>query len=304
MPVCFTFDIEEHDRIEAAATLPCSDALRREYGRRMEDCTRWLLDAMADAGAQGTFFLVGHIAVTHPRLVHDIAAAGHEIACHSHEHHRLHRLTPDSFRADVRRARAALEQVSGQPVVGYRAPTFSITRDTAWAIDILAEEGFRYDSSVFPVRHDRYGVPDAPRFPFYASGSSRSLLELPPATYALGPFRLPAAGGGYFRLFPPTIMRGAIRQALEQSPAVPVLYFHPWEFDPSQPRLPLGRLSRFRTYVGIKKSRARLQRLLKQFGSRRMIDAVEDVERSAAALPTFALTTDAISDKVCTAVRG
>jgi polysaccharide deacetylase family protein (PEP-CTERM system associated) len=174
-------------------------------------------------------------------------------------------------------------------VVGFRAPTFSVTRETAWAIDVLVEEGFRYDSSVFPIRHDRYGIPDAPRFPFRAFGNSSTLLELPPATYQLGRYNLPAAGGGYFRLFPSAIMRAAIRQAESHSPAVPVLYFHPWEFDPTQPRLPMGRLNRFRTYVGIKKSRGRLERLLAGYGSRRMIDAVEELEQSPKRLTTYAL---------------
>jgi polysaccharide deacetylase family protein (PEP-CTERM system associated) len=288
MAVCFTFDVEEHDRIEAATRCACPQSLRAEYARRMEDCTRWLLDALAEAGALGTFFVVGRIAITHPSLVRDISAAGHEVACHSHEHRRIHRLTPHEFRADVQRARDSLEQVISQPVVGFRAPTFSVTRQTAWAIDILTEEGFRYDSSIFPVRHDRYGVPDAPRFPFRAVGEGHSLLELPPVTYGLGPINLPAAGGGYFRLFPPMFMRAAVRQAEKQTPAVPVLYFHPWEFDPTQPHLPLGRVARFRTYVGIKRSRKRLKRLLARYESRRMIDAVEEISKLE--LPTFQLT--------------
>jgi polysaccharide deacetylase family protein (PEP-CTERM system associated) len=287
MPVSFTFDVEPHDRIEAAAGLFCPPDLRRAYARSMEACTRWLLDTLFEYDAKATFFVVGQVATTHPRLVRDIAAAGHEVACHSWDHRRVHHFAADTFRRDVRRAKHALEQAAGQPVVGYRAPTFSIGRETAWAIDVLAEEGFRYDSSVFPVRHDRYGVPDAPRFPFRVVGHEHALLELPPATLGVGGFNLPAAGGGYFRLFPPMVMRAAVRQAERHPDGVPVLYFHPWEFDPAQPRLPLGRAGRFRTYVGIKRSRSRLRALLARYESRPMIDAADDL--GLRVLPTFRL---------------
>lgn len=287
MAVCFTFDVEEHDRIEAAAGCACPPAMRGEYARRMEACTRWLLDTLAEARATATFFVVGQIAETHPALVRDIAAAGHEVACHSWDHRRVHHFNPASFREDLRRAVGALEAAAGSRVVGFRAPTFSVTRETAWAIDVLAEEGFRYDSSVFPVRHDRYGVPDAPRFPYRALGRTHTLLELPPATLGVGGFNLPAAGGGYFRLFPPGVLRAAVRQAERHPVGVPVLYFHPWEFDPHQPRLPLGPAGRFRTYVGIPQARGRLRALLARYGSRRLIDAVEELER--AALPMFGL---------------
>jgi polysaccharide deacetylase family protein (PEP-CTERM system associated) len=289
MPVAFTFDVEPHDRIEAAVGLDCPPATRAEYARRMDASTHWLLETLAEYDARATFFVVGQVAGSNPRLVHDIARAGHEVACHSWDHRRTQHFTPDTFRRDVRRARHALEQAAGQSVVGYRAPTFSIGRDTAWAIDVLAEEGFRYDSSIFPVRHDRYGVPDAPRVPFLIRGQDQTLLELPPATYRIGTYNLPAAGGGYFRLFPPFVMRAAVRQAEQQPAGVPVLYFHPWEFDADQPRLPLSRTARFRTYVGISKSQRRLQALLARYESRPMIDAVEDL--ALRVLPTFELGT-------------
>jgi len=290
MPVCFTFDIEEHHRIEAAAAAgyKCPLETQSEYARRMESCTRWLLEKLAEHNARSTFFIVGLIATTHPNLVRDIADAGHEVACHSWDHQRVHRLSPDEFRLDVRRAKIELEQASGKPVVGYRAPTFSITRETAWAIDVLAEEGMRYDSSVFPVHHDRYGIPQAPRVPFLATGMQRSLLEFPPVTYAVLGKNLPAAGGGYFRLYPPAIIRAGIRQILRDPLGLPVLYFHPWEFDPGQPRLPLGRASRFRTYVGMNRTRSRLGNLLAQFGSRPMVEVAESWLPKA--LPRFHLS--------------
>jgi polysaccharide deacetylase family protein (PEP-CTERM system associated) len=290
MPVCFTFDIEQHDRIEAAVGYACPESMKTEYARRMESSTRWLMDTLAEFNALATFFVVGDIAVTRPKLVRDMAAAGHEVACHSWDHRRVHRFNPATFRHDLNKAKDALEQASGQAVVGYRAPTFSIVRPTAWAIDVLTEEGFRYDSSVFPVRHDRYGVHDAPRFPYLAGGYQKTLLELPPATLAIGSFNLPAAGGGYFRLFPPSVMRAAVRQAERHPTGIPVLYFHPWEFDQAQQKLPLSRTSRFRTYVGIPRSRSRLRKLLARYQSQRMIDAVDGLERTSPQLQTFWLT--------------
>jgi len=287
-PVVFTFDIEEHHRIEAAAGYDCPADRKHDYAARMERCTRWIADALAAANANATFFIVGQIAESHPKLVRDLADAGHEIASHSWDHRRVHLHTPDTFREDLRRSKAALEQAGGREVVGYRAPTFSITQATAWAVDVLAEAGFKYDSSIFPVKHDRYGVPDAPRHPFVVRGPHKSILEIPPVTWRKFGQNVPAAGGGYFRLFPPAIMRAAIRQTLRDPTGLPVLYFHPWEFDPDQPKLPLGRLSRFRTYVGIGKSRRRLQNLLARYGSVTLTSALPpDLEK----LPTFDLAT-------------
>src|SRR5207237_8848960 len=159
---------------------------------------------------------------------------------HSWDHRRLHRFTPAAFRDDLLRSKDALEQATGAAVVGFRAPTFSLVRETGWAIDVLAEAGFEYDSSIFPVRHDRYGIPEAPRGPFLAVGRERQLLELPPVTYRVAGMNLPVAGGGYFRLFPLGFMRAGLRQvARSVPPAVGMLYFHPLEFDLHQPRLPL-----------------------------------------------------------------
>ena len=285
-PVVFTFDIEEHHRIEAASGHDCPPDLKRTYADRMEVCTRWIAGALAEVDAKATFFIVGQIAESHPKLVRDLADAGHEIASHSWDHRRVHHHTPETFREDLRLSKTALEQAGGREVVGYRAPTFSVTRETAWAVDVLAEAGFRYDSSIFPVKHDRYGVPDAPRHPFLVKGPTRSLLEIPPVTWRKFGQNIPAAGGGYFRLFPPAIMRAAIRQTLREPTGLPVLYFHPWEFDPGQPKLPLGRLSRFRTYVGIGKSRQRLQALLARYGS---VTLAEAVPADVGNLPAFAL---------------
>jgi polysaccharide deacetylase family protein (PEP-CTERM system associated) len=285
-----SFDVEEHYRIEAAARLHCPQAKKQEYARRMETTTRQILDQLAAADVKATFFIVGEIAQTHPALVRDIHAAGHEVGSHSWDHRRVHHFTPRTFRDDLLRSKEALEDVTGEAVAGFRAPTFSVMRQTAWAIDVLAECGFEYDSSVFPVRHDRYGIPDAPRGPFWAAGQSRELLELPPLTYRVGRFNLPVAGGGYFRLFPLEVMRAGLRQASRMpSPSVAMLYFHPWEFDPGQPRLPLGRLACWRTYVGTGRTTARLDAILRGRRFTRAVDVARAIKASGADLPRFGL---------------
>ncbi len=289
--VVLSFDVEEHDRIEAAAGLECPPSVRREYADRMEQTTRRLLDTLDETGAKATFFVLGEIAHTRPRLVRDIADAGHEVASHGWDHRRVHHFSPAEFLDDVRTSRDALEQAACGPVVGYRAPTFSVGRRTGWAIDVLAEAGYQYDSSVFPVRHDRYGVPDAPRTPFVVEGESARLIELPPATCrALGQ-NLPVAGGGYFRLFPLAVMESGLRQLARTDPAVGVLYFHPWEFDADQPRLPLGWFARWRTFVGVGRSTARLGRLLARHTGRfrRAVDVVAELRERLDTLPQFRL---------------
>jgi polysaccharide deacetylase family protein (PEP-CTERM system associated) len=289
-PVVLSFDVEEHHRIEAAVHLSVSADLKRTYADRMEAATRRLLDQLAAAGdVKATFYVVGEIAHSHPQLVRDIAAAGHEVGSHSHDHRRIHRFSPDAFREDLRRSVDALEQVSGQKVYGFRAPTFSLTAATAWAVDELLAVGLKYDTSVFPVRHDRYGVPAAPRGPFHLEGTAGRILELPPLTLRKFGQNMPVAGGGYFRLFPLEFMRAGLKQVADAPNAVGMLYFHPWEFDPGQPKLPLGRVSKFRTYVGVEKSERRLGALLKAYRGRfrRAVDVADELE--AAELPSFRL---------------
>lgn len=295
--VVLSFDVEEHDRIEAAAGLAVPADLKWEYAARMEQATRRLLAQLAAASTLATFYVVGEIAVSHPGLVRDIAAAGHEVGSHSWSHRRVHRFTPDEFRDDLRRSIDALSTAAGVPVRGFRAPTFSVVRRTAWAVDVLAGSGLAYDTSVFPVRHDRYGVPDAPRVPFHLRNSPgggasgvRSIVELPMATWRLPGYSVPVAGGGYFRLLPLWAIEAGIDQLTRQKSPLAMLYFHPWEFDPTMPRLPLGGLARFRTYVGIGKTEARLARLLTRYRGRfrRAIDVAGGLDR--ATLPAFALS--------------
>jgi polysaccharide deacetylase family protein (PEP-CTERM system associated) len=263
MTAILSFDVEEHDRIEAASGLSVSPRLKAHYRERVDWSTRRLLDLLAERAIKATFFVVGQIARDNPGLVQAISDGGHEVANHSWDHQRIHRHTPASFREDLRISKDALEQAAGSAVVGFRAPTFSVMRETAWALDILVESGYLYDSSIYPVRHDRYGIPDAPREPFWAKGKNHEILEIPPLTWRVMGMNVPVGGGGYFRLFPLWMIRQGIRQMHQSaSSGLAMLYFHPWEFDPNQERLPLGKLGRFRTYVGVSKSMDRLRSLL------------------------------------------
>lgn len=202
---------------------------------RVERNTDAVLDLFAQAGVTGTFFTLGWVAERYPALMRRIADAGHEVASHGYDHARVFTFTPDQFRADLRKSRAILEDASGQAVTGYRAPSFSIDPRTPWAHTILAEEGYRYSSSVAPIRHDHYGWPDSPRFAWKPVAGS-DLVELPVTTAKLGKRTLAAGGGGFFRLLPYQFSRWAIRQVNEQAGRPAIIYFHPWEIDPGQPR--------------------------------------------------------------------
>jgi polysaccharide deacetylase family protein (PEP-CTERM system associated) len=290
--VILSFDVEEHFRIEAAAGLQLDPALHAHYRDRLDLSTRWVVDQLGEANVRATFFIVGQTARDNPALVRAVAQAGHEVASHGWDHQRLNHLTPRAFRADLEQSKAVLEQITGLPVLGYRAPTFSIVRETSWALDELAEMGFAYDSSLYPVRHDRYGVPQAPRAPFLAQGQRHTMLELPPATLRLLGVNFPMGGGGYFRLFPLAVLRHAIRQmGRDTTPPVATLYLHPWDLDPEQARLPLGRVGRCRTYVGINRSRARLVTLLREYAFTRAIDVVKQLDCSRELLPCFKVST-------------
>ncbi len=291
-PVILSFDVEEHNRIEAARKFVCPPDLRCTYAERMVAMTRRLLDELAKRQALATFFIVGEIARSHPQLVRDIHSAGHEVGSHSWDHRSVHYFTPESFREDLMRSKDALEQTIGAAVVGFRAPTFSIVRQTAWAIDVLAECGFAYDSSIFPTQHDRYGIPEAPRTPFIALGPSATILELPLTTLRYFGINIPVAGGGYFRLFPLAFMQAGIRQLLKLAPSMAMLYFHPWEFDVDQPRLPMGRLATFRTYVGMSRSMGRFRQLISSHVFHRAIDVVNELRTRDQEIPRFSVAID------------
>jgi polysaccharide deacetylase family protein (PEP-CTERM system associated) len=260
-----SFDVEEHHRIEAASGISCSSQERENYATRSVSTTRRLCQLLAESNTHATFFIVGELAQKYPEMVRELHDAGHEIASHGWDHQPVYRLTREGFRKDITKSKDVLEQICGARVTGYRAPTFSVMQKTAWAIDELIDTGYQYDSSIFPVHHDRYGVPDAPVSPFrcYGSSGQQSLLEIPPLTLQTGFCNVPVGGGGYFRLLPLLLLKAGIWLNRKHDPAVSMLYFHPWEFDAGQPKLPLGRVSRWRTYVGIERAEARLRRIMR-----------------------------------------
>jgi len=252
------FQVSNFDRVIAREDW---DALPSRVG----DSTRRLLDAFDAADSRATFFSLGWVAERHPALLREIAERGHELACHGYSHELVYHLDPERFRADLRRARAAIEDAAGAKVEGYRAPSYSITRDSLWALEVLAEEGFRWDSSVFPIRHPRYGIPGFPRHPLRLSlRSGASLLEFPLTTVQIGPLTLPVAGGAYLRFLPFGLFRRAFERVVAQGrPAL--LYLHPWEVDPDQPRQDVGWRIRVNHYYNLARTEDRLRRLLAGF---------------------------------------
>ena len=257
-------DIEEWFQVGAFETV-----LRREDWPTLESrvaaSTGRVLDLFARAGVKGTFFTLGWVAERQPALVRRIVAEGHEIASHGWDHTRVFRMTPAEFRADLGRARAAIENASGVAVTGYRAPSFSIDTRSAWAHAILAEEGYGYSSSVAPVAHDHYGWPQAPRFAYRPLPDS-PLVELPVTTAQVGAKRFAAGGGGFFRVYPYAVSRWAVRQVNDSERRPAVFYFHPWEVDPGQPRVAAAPLkSRLRHYSRLGAMEAKLERLLGDF---------------------------------------
>ncbi|HEY5471757.1 MAG TPA: XrtA system polysaccharide deacetylase, partial [Candidatus Limnocylindrales bacterium] len=272
-----TVDVEDYFQVSAFARVVARERWP-EFESRVAANTDRLLGIFAEAGVRATFFVLGWVAERDASIVHRIAAAGHEIASHGYGHRLVYDQKPEEFRDDVRRGRALLQEASGQPVMGYRAPSFSITERSLWALDILIEEGFTYDASIFPIRHDRYGIPTAPRHAFwigkgtaeqgssaFASGlrpdrpgfpsgfggttnPGTGLVEIPGSTIRLAGLNLPVGGGGYFRILPYWWTRTGIRRLNEKEGRPAIVYLHPWEVDPKQPRLAGSRLSRFRHY--------------------------------------------------------
>lgn len=260
----FTVDVEDYYMVSAFA-----DTVRfEEWGRyesRVEKNTRLLLEMLDRHGVKGTFFVLGWIAERCPGLVKDIASAGHEVACHGYRHRLIYEMTPEEFREDVRRAKEILEECAGTVVIGYRAASYSIVRETLWALDILIEEGFRYDSSIFPIRHDRYGIPGGERFTHRIERAGGAIVEIPPSTITLLGQNVPVAGGGYLRLFPLGITRAAARSIIGREGKPVVVYLHPWEIDPHQPRIRCGLKSRVRHYINLESTAAKVEALLREF---------------------------------------
>jgi polysaccharide deacetylase family protein (PEP-CTERM system associated) len=266
-----TVDVEDYYQVQAFA----DQVDRKDWGSlpsRVERNTDAVLQIFADHGVRATFFTLGWVAERHAALIRRIVAAGHELASHGYAHHRVFEQTPAQFRDDVRHTKKLLEDTGGTAVNGYRAASFSIDQRCLWAFDILAEAGHTYSSSIYPVRHDLYGMPDAPRAPFRAGGNG--ILEIPLTTVRLAGRNLPCSGGGFFRLYPYGVSRWAYDRVntVDQRPGI--FYFHPWEIDPTQPRVAGAPWkSRLRHFINLRRMAPRLRRLLRDFTWDRMDQA-------------------------------
>lgn len=261
----FTIDVEDYFHVAAlSSAISRSSWETREF--RVSASTERLLALLGEREIIGTFFVLGWVAERVPQLVRRIAAAGHEIACHGYSHQLIYTQSQETFRDETRHAKQLLEDLIGEPVRGYRAASFSITPKSRWALDTLIDLGFEYDSSIFPVRHDRYGMPDAARSPGpVASPSGRKIVEFPMSTALFGGVPVPVSGGGYFRLLPYWFVRAGLRRINERDGMPFTFYLHPWEIDSEQPRIKVGLLSRVRHYTNLHRCEERLKRLLGEF---------------------------------------
>lgn len=263
-----TVDVEEYFQVSAFEQHIDS---RRwpSIPSRLQGSIEKILALFDSMDVHATFFTLGWVAERHPAIIRRISDAGHEIASHGMRHVRVINQDRATFRADVTRSRAILEDITGRPVIGYRAASYSIGADNLWALDVLGEAGFRYSSSVYPIRHDLYGIPGGPRFPFRREPGG--LLEVPVTTVEVAGGRYPCGGGGFFRLYPYALSRWAIRRVNRRDRSPAVFYFHPWEVDPDQPRLQgLGWKTRFRHYCNLERTQPRLRRMLADFHWDRM----------------------------------
>jgi polysaccharide deacetylase family protein (PEP-CTERM system associated) len=262
-PVWNALSIDVEEYYHAILFQEATSGGSRTWPSRVEASVDRVLRLLARHDIRATFFTLGEVARAHPAMVRTIAGAGHEIACHGHRHQEVWRQSREGFAADVTEAKAVLEDIVGQPVLGYRAPNFSIRPDGAWAYDVLAEVGFAYDSSIYPIVHDRYGWPGAPRFPYRLAGQNgHRLLEFPIGTARVGGVNFPIGGGGYFRLLPLTLVSWGIRRVNTCEDGPVMFYFHPWELDPDQPRAAMPCAHRVRHYLGLARHEAKLGRLL------------------------------------------
>jgi polysaccharide deacetylase family protein (PEP-CTERM system associated) len=272
----FSVDVEDYFQVAALApAISVESWPTREY--RVEANTEVILKLCADKNVRGTFFILGWVAEKSPQLVKRIAAAGHEIACHGFSHQLIYRQTQEVFREETLRSKHFLEDVIGKAVTGYRAASFSITRDSLWALDTLIDAGFEYDSSVFPIRHDRYGIPGASPEPGrIVAPSKRTLVEFPMSAAKFFGVQVPVSGGGYFRILPYWVTRAGLKQINQEAGRPFTFYLHPWEVDPGQPRVKgISAFSRFRHYTNLNKCESRLRRVLGDFSFGTMREVLE-----------------------------
>jgi polysaccharide deacetylase family protein (PEP-CTERM system associated) len=280
-----TIDVEDYFHVSAFDGVIARDTWSQRDSR-VERNTHRLLELFDDAAVSATFFFLGCVAEQFPKLVRAVQEEGHEIACHGYSHRLIFRQSRGEFRTETCRAKRILEDLTGEAVAGYRAASFSITQDSIWALDVLAEAGFTYDSSIAPVRHDIYGLSTARPYPHcIETMAGRSLVEFPPSTISIAGYRLPIGGGGYFRLFPYAFTRSCL-DTINTTRGMPfTFYLHPWEIDPDQPRIDVGWKSRFRHYNNLHKCEQRLERLLRDFRFGTMSAVLESVELESVGLP-------------------
>ena len=260
-----TVDVEDYFHVAALSkVIQRDDWSTMQY--RADANTRKLLELFAERDLKATFFILGWIAKRSPQLIRDISAAGHEVACHGMSHQLVYKQSPEEFERETRDSKSLLEDTIGVRVSGYRAASWSITRRSLWALDTIHTLGFEYDSSVFPVRHDLYGIPDAPLRPgVIKTPAGHDLVEFPPSTASFAGVRVPVAGAGYFRLLPYWLTRMGLKQINRDLRQAFIFYLHPWEVDPEQPKVKAGCLSRFRHYTNLHKTHGRLRQLIDEF---------------------------------------
>jgi len=259
-----TIDVEDYFMVSAF-----TDIVRFEdwhtYESRVKKNTYTILELLESHGVKATFFVLGWVAEQCPDVIRAISSAGHEIACHGYNHRLIYNMTQEDFREDIRKSKRILEDLTGNIVIGYRATSFSIVRETQWALDILIEEGYLYDSSIFPIHHDRYGFPEAGRFPYMITRPQGTIGEFPPSTYRIMNQNIPVAGGGYLRFLPLMLTKAALRSINKKEHQPCILYFHPWEIDTEQPRLQGRFISRMRHYLNLSSTLPKLNNILTEF---------------------------------------
>jgi polysaccharide deacetylase family protein (PEP-CTERM system associated) len=271
-----TIDVEDYYQVSSFESVVRFEDWDR-HESRVERNTCRILDLLDEHQTKATFFVLGWVAERQPELVRTIYERGHEVASHGYAHRRIYTQIPEQFREETRKSKGILEDIIGQKVVGYRAASYSITEQSLWAVDILSEEGFLYDSSIFPIYHDRYGMPDHHRHchVLHTEGNG-PLVEFPLSTIRLAQINVPFGGGGYLRFFPYPFTRWGIRRLNIKESQPAVVYLHPWEVDPEQPRIAAGGLSRFRHYLNLNKTEARLIRLLQDFRFGTMVEVIRE----------------------------
>ncbi|HSB95990.1 MAG TPA: XrtA system polysaccharide deacetylase [Spongiibacteraceae bacterium] len=276
-----TVDVEDYYHVSAFANVIAPRDWER-WPSTVERNTQRLLDLFDETSIKATFFVLGWVAERHPQLVREIHARGHELASHGYSHQLVYKQTPALFREETAKSKQLLEDIAQTPIIGYRAASYSITRESLWAIDILIELGFHWDSSIFPVYHDRYGIPDSPTQPYRIRSDNGELLEFPLTTAKLLGYSMPAAGGGYFRLYPYALSRWLFKNATNDNRTPAIFYLHPWEIDELQPRVPgASLLSRFRHYNNLAHCLPRLKKMLAEFPFGTVSDSLRCMELQA-----------------------